>query len=443
MDGFKKRLRESLQFRLSVSLAGISLLLALAAGVVSFLSAFEEVNELQDDVLRQVAALLEQQRVLPRETMAMHPASKVDESRVLIQFVTPTGQQTGRLPLSPLLPDGLHSLILNGQPFRVLIQTFSSGIRVAVAQESALRDEIARDIALRTATPQLLLIPIMLWLLSRLVGRMLRPITALSHELDLRQEMALHPVEAGRLPLEIRPFAIAINRLLDRIGQAVESQRRFVADAAHELRSPMAALALQAERLAEIELPPPARERLTTLHCGIERSRRLLNQLLAMARAQSLPVANEACGQISVQAVFRRTLEDLLPLAEAKAIDIGVVGEQEIWVTANELDLLMIVKNLVDNAIRYTPAGGKVDLSVCDLPNGICLNVSDSGPGIPEDDRSRVFDPFYRVLGTDQQGSGLGLSIVRVLAVKLGAIVQLDWTDTLAKRGLSVSVILP
>jgi two-component system OmpR family sensor kinase len=183
----------------------------------------------------------------------------------------------------------------------------------------------------------------------------------LSNEIDERAEQELHPIDERHFPTEVRPFAVAFICLLARVAQAMDTQRRFVADAAHELRSPLTALSLQAERLAEAEMSSPTRERLSALRQGIERGRNLLDQLLTLAKVQS---TESPKSPVSVQRIYRRVLEDLMPLAEAKRIDIGVEGEQDAQVWVSEPDMIAVVKNLVDNAIRYTPERGRVDLSV-------------------------------------------------------------------------------
>ena len=183
----------------------------------------------------------------------------------------------GMLPLPATLSDGLHTLEVGSETFRVLVKTTAAGERIAVAQESGFRNEIARDGALRTVMPFLILVPVLLLIVADLVRKMFRPIAALSREIDQRAEQELHPVDDRHLPAEVRPFAVAINRLLTRVGQSMDAQRRFVADAAHELRSPLTALSLQAERLAAAEMSVLARERLTALSQGIERGRSLLD----------------------------------------------------------------------------------------------------------------------------------------------------------------------
>jgi two-component system OmpR family sensor kinase len=270
---------------------------------------------------------------------------------------------------------------------------------------------------------------------------MFGPITLLSAEIDLRDVQDLHPVREAGLPSEMRPFATAINRLLARITQSIEVQRRFIADAAHEIRTPMTAMSLQAERLSQMDMSSQARERLTTLQRGIERGRGLLEKLLSLARSQD--GYSRVLGVVRIQATFRQVLEDLMPLAEAKRLDIGVEGGEDVQLLADESDLFAMIKNLTENAIRYSPEGGRVDLAVAVRDGFARVQVRDSGPGIPLDERKRVFDPFYRVLGHDSAGSGLGLAIVKAVADRLGANIELAYCDEEEGTGLCVSVIIP
>lgn len=448
MDGLKKRLNESVQLKLSFTLSLAILFVAIVAGISSFLSAFDEAHELQDDVLRQIAQLVDRQRLSPTP-----PATDArnrdgdEESRVIVQPLgkgnpSASGMDVGeQLPLPATLADGLHTLDVGGETYRVLVKTTGAGERIAVAQASGFRNEIARDGALRTVMPFLILVPVLLLIVADLVRKMFRPISTLSKEIDQRAEQELHPIEELHLPVEVRPFAVAINRLLARVGRAMESQRRFVADAAHELRSPLTALSLQAERLADAEMPVLARERLTVLRQGIERGRSLLDQLLTLAKVQS--AAESPRSPVSIQGIYRRVLEDLMPLAEAKHIDVGVEGEQDAQVWVSEPDMIAVVRNLVDNAVRYSPEGGRVDLSVGVQEGLVTLLVQDTGPGIAVDERDRVFDPFYRILGNEQTGSGLGLSIVQTIASRIGAEIRLDFTDNANQTGLRVTVLIP
>ncbi|MDB5869582.1 MAG: ATP-binding region, ATPase-like:Histidine kinase, region:Histidine kinase N-terminal [Polaromonas sp.] len=448
MDGFKKRLNESVQLKLSFSLSLAILVVALVAGIFSFVSAFDEAHELQDDVLRQIAALFDRQHLpLAQPADEGRGNDSDEESRVIVQYLAQGSEAAGKryagvaLPLPGMLPDGLQTLEVGDKSFRVLVKTISGGERISVAQETGIRDKIAHDSALRTLMPFLILVPILLLIVADLVRKMFRPIASLSAEIDQRAEQELHPVEESHLPAEVRPFVVAINRLLVRVDQSMQTQRRFVADAAHELRSPMTALSLQAERLAQAQMSDLARERLTTLRRGIERGRNLLDQLLTLAKAQAAPEKPKS--SVSVQHIYRHVLEDLLPLAQAKHIDIGVEGEQDAHLWVNEFDLTAVVKNLVDNAIRYTPDSGKVDLCVTTDEGRAMLRIQDSGPGIAVAERERVFDPFYRTLGSDQVGSGLGLSIVKAITDRIGAEIELRFSDEVKHAGLCVCVLMP
>ncbi|MBP5094384.1 ATP-binding protein [Pseudomonas protegens] len=445
MDGFKRRLSESVQLRLSIALSVAVLIVALLAGVFAYVSAFDEALEMQDNTLRQVAALFERQHM----TLAYPPPGQVvaddnEESRVVVQYLADGARAAADsdaeipLPLPTTLADGLSTLTVGGEPFRVLVKTTSAGLRIAVAQETGARDRDARESAWRGLLPFLILFPVLLLVIADLVRKLFRPIEQLAAEIDLRDEQELHPIDERHLPTEVRPFVRAINRLLLRVTQSMTTQRRFVADAAHELRSPLTALSLQAERLASVEMPSLARERLQLLRRGIERGRKLIDQLLGLASAQS--AINGRVEPVSVHGVYRRVLEDLLPLAEDKAIDIGLEGGPDRQVLISQEDLLTLVKNLVDNAIRYTPQGGRVDLSVAQVQDEILLQVSDSGPGIAVAERERVFDPFHRGLGSDEVGSGLGLAIVKAIADRHAGRVWLDYSDQRTKRGLCVTV---
>lgn len=445
MDGLQGRLKNSVRVRLSFWLSLTILLTAIATGVFSFAAAFDQALRLQDDVLRQVASLVDRQHLhAPLSYDVERRAEQEDDLRVTVQYIADSQAPPAEAPplrLPPTLGEGFHTLSLPDDDYRVLVLRQEDGRRLAVAQETDLRDEIARNSALQAVMPFLVLVPLLLWLVSRLIGQMFRPIASLAEEINRRGEAELHPIAEAPLPVEVRPFASAINRLLGRVGLSMQAQRRFVADAAHELRSPLTAVSLQAERLAKAPMSDEAQERLRDLRRGIDRSRALLDQLLAVARAQAgsdVPTA-----PVSVHAVFRRVLEDLLPLAQARSIDIGVEGQGDAQVLAAEVDLTSLVRNLVDNAVRYTPVGGRVDLAVDTRADGVELQVSDTGPGVPEAERTRVFDPFHRVLGSEVVGSGLGLSIVKAITDRLGATVRLDWADEQARRGLRVRVLFP
>lgn len=444
MDGFKKRLKLSLQSRLSFTLALVILVVAAAAGTFSFISAIGEAYELQDGNLRQIASLIDQlQPKLGSSDSDVRLTGGDAESSITIQALSKFKQDgdPARLPVPVELSDGLHTVVLNAQSYRILVKTMANSERFAVTQPTAVRDEIAIGSALHTLLTLLVLVPILILLIASLVRKIFRPVTDLAEEINLRREQDLRPMLEKELPIEVEPFVVAINRLFSRVDQMVNTQRRFIADAAHELRSPMTALSLQAERLASAEMSDEARKRLGLLRQGIERGRNLLDQLLTLARLQSVPERPRT--GVSIQGIYRRVIEDLMPLVDVKHIDMGVEGDQDALIYADENDLIVLIRNLVDNAIRYTPEGGQVDLGVKVVGDTVVLRIQDNGPGIPVTEHIRVFDPFYRVLGNVQSGSGLGLSIVQTIAKRIGADIQLNFSDESKQKGLSVVIRLP
>ncbi len=387
-------MNESIRLKLSFSLLLAILAIAIVAGIFSFVTAFEEAHELRDNTLRQIAALFDNQRLsLAPVVEDLHVNGADEESRAIVQYLAVRGNVDRRrdsgmpLAIPKPLADGLHTLDGGRGAFRVLVKTTASGERIAVAQETGVRDEIARDSALRTLPPFLILSPGLLLIVADLVRKMFRPIADLAKEIDRRADQELHPVRETDLPIEVRPFAVAINRLLSRVGQSMQIQHRFIANAAHELRSPLAAISLQAERPASADLSALANERLVVLRRGIDRGRNLLDQLLSLARAQAAP--DRPKSSVSVLHAYRRVLEDLLPLAEAKRIDIGVDGDEDARIQIHELDLVTVINNLVDNAIRYTPNGGRIDLSVTTKDGRALLKIADTGPGIEVAERDQ------------------------------------------------------
>ena len=268
------------------------------------------------------------------------------------------------------------------------------------------------------------------------------PIEELAHRMDQRTDHELGQVPTDGIPIEVRPFVGAINRLLARVTQSVETQKRFIADAAHELRSPLTALSLQAESLDSVNLSEPNQLKIQRLKEGLLRARNLLEQLLTLARTQGH--LQNVSTSVSVGEIFRRVLEDLMPLALRKQLDIGVVSEEDVTLFGNETEISTLIKNIVDNAIRYTPEGGQIDLSVGVNNEKVNIIVHDSGAGIPPEEIDRVFDPFFRVAGNQEIGSGLGLSIVKNIIEKMNGHIYLENKGILPDTsGLKVTISIP
>lgn len=429
MDGRKSKLTDSLQFRLSVGTAIAILGVALLAGSFSYWWAFEEAIELQDEQLIRLSALVNHQRIVQPDSNTPVEISTADpESHFVVQWLDPVLEQArAELPGLPVdLPEGLQTYFVSDVSWRFLVKTFSNGSRILVAQQTEVRDEIARTSALNTLVPLIILIPLLLLWVAYLIRQVFSPLKKMTAQLDQSTDHDLIPLPDNNLATEIAPFITAINHLLARVRESITQQRQFVRDAAHELRSPLTAISLQTERLVDLGLEFNLHTRLVKLHRATERTRILIEQLLTMARAQDEQITAKI--PIPVKALLRELLEDLLPLAEVKKIEVSVIGE-DVQVHSQPIDLQILIKNLIENAIRYTPQGGHVEILLADKSGIVELTVRDSGPGIASEDLARVFDPFYRVLGNDQPGSGLGLSIVQTIANRLGLTVELYNND--------------
>lgn len=447
-----RTLQRSLQARLSLALTLAILLVALGAGGFGFVSAYRDSIRMQDDLLLQVGVLIANLGgTLPGDgAVGSYPGAD-HESRISVQWLP--GPGTPRPPRAALpLPEGLHdgfqTVSMFHEGFRVYVQTLPSGRRIALAQETDVRDGIATRSAWRALIPVLILVPVLLLALQRIMRRLFAPLARLRHEIDQRRDDQLDPLATADLPAEISPFVDAINRLLARVQGAMAAQRRFVADAAHELRTPLAALSLQAERLQQSGLSDTARERLQRLEQGLQRARTLVTQLLALARVQAQDrTGTSSRSRQGLREVVRPVLEDLLPLAQEKNIDLGVDGPLEAVVQTNALELGLLLGNLIDNAIRYTPAGGCVSLTLAEAketpPGYVRMEIIDNGPGIPPSDRERVLQPFHRLDPAATPGAGLGLAIVQSVAARLGIVVRLLATDEETQTGLRVLLDIP
>ena len=412
MHHFIQTLKQSLQVRISIALILMFLPLSIIAGAFSYYQTYHEAEELQDDLLRQTAAYIN-----PKTTDYTQIGS---ENHILIQ----TFGQEDTVPLSNTLGEGFHT-IKGGvddddddDEYRAYIHQTPQG-KIAVLQETEYRDDLAATAAYQSVLPLLIALPLMILLTVWITYRAMRPVKTLSASLGQRRSDDLSPLDGEGVPSEIQGFVTAINQLLQRTGENIRRQQRFIADAAHELRSPLTALSLQAERLTKLPQSDEAREQTGLILQSIQRNRHLLEQLLTHARAQGSETQRNLT-DISLQAQFRRVLQELMPLALDKQQDIGVAVENDLRIRADDTEIYTLIKTFTDNAIRYTPAGGRIDIGFSETPTTLTIWVEDDGPGIPAAERSRVTDAFYRILGTEQQGTGLGLSIADAIAKRYG-----------------------
>ena len=443
----------SIRLRLTLAFILVCTLTGLAGGGIAFLDTYRETHKLQDDLLRQISAY-----VSPAHPPAQRQNSDND-ARIAVYVLNGKSSSVIRLPEHA--PAGFYNFAKDdddrftvlathrqaffddlkhaGDLYRAYVRPTAHG-HIVVMQENEYREELAERAAWTGFLPLLVLLPVLSLLTFVIVRRTMRPIVRLAEKVGQRSPQDLTPLSLQGIPSEAKQFVLAINGLLAQTDRFVQQQKRFIADAAHELRSPMTALSLQAERLNQQELPEAARRQSEMLITGIRRSRDLLEQLLSLARIQN-PAATPR-SRVDIHAVFGRVIEDLFPLAEQKQHDLGVVSDRSAHIHANETDIYLLVKTLTDNAVRYTPAGSRIDLSVQQHPDHLLICVEDNGKGIPAAEHRRVFDPFYRILGSDEQGSGLGLAIARSIADNYGGSITLSDSPHF-DSGLLVSVRLP
>jgi two-component system OmpR family sensor kinase/two-component system sensor histidine kinase QseC len=420
---------KSIRSRLLLSLLSVVFLSAVIGAAFTYTNVLGEAEALFDYQLRQMAlSLRDQGFIAPDEAAALAN----DDFDFVVQIWTVDGTRIYAshpgLALPPQAVLGFAEARLGNGTWRI----FSTATRdrvIQVAQPLAIRRQLAAQAALRAVAPILALIPILAVAIGWSVNISLRPVKRLAAEVKRRDADALEPVAESGLPFEVSPLVESINALLARLRSAFDAQRAFVSDAAHELRSPLTALKLQLQLLRRSNNEASRNEAIEALSAGIERATHLVSQLLTLARAEP-GGPQEPLKPVDLAEAARQGVADVVPLAEAKSIHLALEAQANCIVDGDASALRILVRNLVDNAVRYTPAGGRVELTVTEDEEQILLTVDDSGPGILAPERERVFDRFYRHAGNEQgageeTGSGLGLAIVRSIAQRHAASVHL------------------
>jgi two-component system, OmpR family, sensor kinase len=434
----------SLRARLLAWLLGSVALLGIAGGWFVYRNALAEADAFFDYHLRQTALFLRDQ---PVEYLL---APQLPTADAAYDFVVQVWSLDGvRVYLSrphAVLPEvttlGFATVATSEGRWRAYgVQALTRVIQVA--QPMSVRERGAAQLALQTLIPFALLLPVLVLVIWLAVGHALQPLQRLTSLVKARRVNALDALPDERLPEEVQPLVAALNDLISRLRAALERERAFMADAAHELRTPLTALHLQMAMLARASGESERTAAMGTLSAGVQRAIRLVEQMLALARQQ--PRAESPRVAVRLDDLAREIVAELVPLADAGTIDLGVTAAQAVSVPADPEALRTLLRNLVDNAVRYSAAGGRVDVSVEAVPGGsgggARLTVTDDGPGIAPEDRARVFDRFYRRAGTAPPGSGLGLAIVKAIADAHGASVALS--DPPSGRGLTVTVTFP
>ena len=439
---------KSLQARLLALLLGLVTVVWLGAAVLTWFDARHELDELLDGHLAQAAALLvvQQSKTEDEDGVADAPSLHKYAPKVAFQ-VFHEGQlvirsaNAGSTPMASTTSGFATARLADGAQWRVFATHGAErDVQVYVGEQTASRNTILWAVLRSMLLPLVFALPLLALAGWWAVRQGLAPLRQLSHLLGQRQAQALEPVVLADLPSEMRPLVQALNDLLARIERMVQSERRFTADAAHELRTPIAAIRAQAQvALGAGSDGVQRRHALQATLAGCDRATRLVEQLLTLARLEAAPVA--AAATVDLSALTRRVAAELAPAALARGQTLTLDAQAPCMVAGDEVLVAVLVRNLIDNALRYSPEQAQVGVSVAVDAGQPLLRVDDSGPGMTQPEMARLGERFFRVPGQQQPGSGLGWSIVQRIAAVLGAQVQVARSQPLG--GLAVSVRWP
>lgn len=427
---------KSINRRLLTLLLGGLTVVGIFAGIATYQKAREELDELFDYQLIQMAHAFSRQKSIVPEPQTSVVYEEEDEFAVQVWsdrslvFATRPGRTL------PLQRSGFSTVESDGGRWRVFV--VRSGNRsIQVSKPLEARREIGLEFALRTIAPLLMTIPVFALFIWLAVRSGLKPLARVAVDISRRNPTTLEPVPREGLPAEVVPLVDHLNQLLEKLSHAMEAYRRFVADAAHELRTPLAAIGLQTRVLGKSDGEEERAESLDRLREGIERAVRMVGQLLALARLE--PEVPPVFTRVALTELAREVVAERARVALAKGVDLGMTDSDAVTVFGEEEGLRAIFSNLVDNGVRHTPPGGMVDLSVRRGEREAIIEVSDTGPGIPPDHRERVFDRFFRQ--GDSSGSGLGLAIVKSAVERHSGTITLN--EGCGGRGLKVTISIP
>ena len=436
--------RTSLKQRLLLLVLGAITLVWLGATAFTYQEAREEFDEVLDAHLAQAAALLAAQSAHEIEEIDTEHAPLMHKYAGRVAFQVWENGKHLRLHSANALQEqitkkerGFSDVTFSGERWRAFSAWDESGeFMIQVAERADARKKIAAEIIEGLLYPLLISLPLLALLLWVAVLRGLRPLDRLAREVGQREPDNLAALDASSAPREVVPLIERLNRLFARIDTSMQKERRFTADAAHELRTPVASIKAQAQvaRAASAEA-----ERLHALDnaiLGCDRAAHLIDQLLTLARVDTLDGnASELC---QLRNIAAEAIGALAPAALEKGVRFELLAGDEATVRGNPGLLRVLLRNLLDNSMRHTPSGTVVQVGITHAPGVVCLSVSDNGPGIPEQERDKVLERFYRPLGTQASGSGLGLSIVKRIAEVHDATLQVQPANE--GRGLRVTV---
>jgi two-component system sensor histidine kinase QseC len=434
----------SLRRRLLLGVLAVVALVWLATAAYSYFDARHEINELLDAHLAQSASLIVAQVGHDLEEIELEHAPKTDKRARRVAFQIWERGSVLRLHSADAPPsrlsrreEGYSNATIDGRSWRVF-STWDARRRflVQIAERDEARRQIAAGIATNLLFPLLIALPVLALFVWLSIGRAVKPLNRLGQEVAQRKADNLRPLAQEGAPREVVPLVRSLNALFERVGRLVENERRFTADAAHELRTPLAAVKAQAQ-VAQGAADDPARQHaLERVIEGCDRTTRLVDQLLTLARLE--PDAARPSRSCELVSLAREVIAELAPFALARNVELELHGSQPVSMEGHPDLLFVLLRNLVDNAIRYSPRGSSVQVHIAHTDDTASVAVSDEGPGIAPNERERIGRRFYRVLGTGESGSGLGLSIVRRIAEIHLAELRFEQGET--GKGLRVIV---
>lgn len=414
---------------------------AVLIGVSSYLKAQEEIDELFDYHLIQIALSMRDRNSFDPRSTAGSDFEK-DEG-VTVQVWNSSGSllyiSHRSVPLPHVATDGLQTIIAENSKWRVFL-LMHEGRSIQVSQLLGVRQEMSFSFALRIMTPIFFIfaaLALIIWIVVRFT---ITPLKRIANGVARLSPTSLEPLPENDLPLEILPLVKRLNYLFYQLGHAFDIQKRFVADAAHELRTPLTAVKLQLRVLERSSSEEERAAALANLKSGVDRAARLVAQLLALARVEP-DALHPPKVDVSINNLVKEIMAELSWIADNRGITLKADYDDTTQFTGEPDALRAMISNLLDNAICYTPPGGTVSVTVRRNEKAVVIEVADSGPGIPPEERERIFDRFNRGRRTDGAGCGLGMAIVKSAVIRHAGSIRLD--ETTAGKGLKVTIELP
>ncbi|MGZ8210295.1 MAG: ATP-binding protein [Burkholderiales bacterium] len=435
----------SLKRRLLLVLLAAVTAVWLATAVYSYFDVRHEVTEVLDAHLAQSAGLIVAQVGSELDEIELEHAPQLHKRSRRVAFQIWERGEVLRLhsvsaPQQRLSTQeqGFSTAVVDGRRWRIF-STWDDKRRflIQVGERDSARREIAAGVATSLLVPLLFALPVLGLFIWASIVRALRPLNALGNEVERRRPDDVAPLDVRDAPVEVLPLVRSLNALFGRIARLIENERRFTADAAHELRTPLAALKTQAQVAREASGVDDRRRALDNVLVGCDRAARLVEQLLTLARLEPGQIRTTS-ERSDLRVLAQQIVGELAPAALAKGIELELEAQSPVEIDGHPGLIAILLRNLIDNAIRYSGTGTRVRVSVADAPGAKELAVTDEGPGLAVEARAKVGQRFYRVLGTGESGSGLGLSISRRIAEIHGGTLVLD--EGPAGKGLKVKV---